>query len=104
VSDGCAPLACSLEAGARTSRVEEWRALVASSVRTLTSDATTVHLELDQSDAALLLAASLGQREKACCPFFDVSLHLTAETRTLSLRVPEGAEELLASFVAVLRS
>jgi hypothetical protein len=78
--------------------------LVASSVSTMSSDATRVRLVLDDSDAALLEAASLGQREKACCPFFEVSLELTAETRTLSLRVPEGAEEVLAAFVAMLRS
>jgi hypothetical protein len=104
VSDDCGPIACSLDAGVRSERVEEWRALVASSVSTMSSDATTVRLVLDESDAALLEAASLGQREKACCPFFEVSLELTAETRTLSLRVPEGAEEVLAAFVAMLRS
>jgi hypothetical protein len=102
--DDCGPIACSLDAGALTERVEEWRALVASSVRTFTSDATTVRLVLDESDAALLRAATLGQREKACCPFFEVSVDLAAETRTLSLRVPEGAEEVLATFVALLRS
>jgi hypothetical protein len=104
VSDDCGPIACSLDAGVRSERVEEWRAMVASSVSTMSSDATTVRLVLDESDAALLEAASLGQREKACCPFFEVSLELTAETRTLSLRVPEGAEEVLAAFVAMLRS
>jgi hypothetical protein len=104
VSDDCGPIACSLDAGARTERMEEWRALVTSSVRALTSDATTVRLVLDGSDAALLRATSLGQREKACCPFFDVSVDLAADTRTLSLRVPEGVEEVLATFVAGLRS
>jgi hypothetical protein len=104
VSDDDAPIACSLDAGALTERVEEWRALVGSSVRTLSADATTVRLELEGSDGALLRAAALGQREKACCPFFDVSVVLGAETRTLSLRVPEGAEEVLATFVALLRS
>ena len=104
MSDDCGPIACSLDAGARSERVEEWRALVASSVSTMSSDATSVRLVLDESDAALLEAASLGQREKACCAFFEVSLDLTAETRTLSLRVPEGAEEVLAAFVAMLRS
>ncbi len=104
MTDDCGPIACSLDAGALTDRVEEWRALVASSTRTLTADATSVRLVLDGSDAALVRAVSLGQREKACCPFFDVSLDLAADTRTLSLRVPEGAEEVLATFVAMLRS
>ena len=60
-------------------RVEEWQALVASSVRTLEADATTVRLVLDGSDDALLRAAALGQLEKACCPFFDVSIDLAAD-------------------------
>ena len=104
MSDDCGPIACSLDAGARTEREEEWRALMASSVRTLSADATTARLVLDGSDAALLEASALGQREKACCPFFDVSVDLAADACTLSLRVPEGAEEVLATFVAMLRS
>jgi hypothetical protein len=104
VSDSGEPIACSLDATALTERVEEWRALVASSVRTIAADDNTVRLVLDGSDAALLRAAALGQSEKACCPFFDVSVDLAAETRTLSLRVPPGAEEVLATFVDLLRS
>ena len=104
MSDDCAPIACSLDAGELTERMEEWRALVASSVRTLESDATTVRLVLDGSDGALLRAAALGQREKACCPFFDVSIDLAADARTLTLGVPDGAEEVLATFVAMLRA
>ncbi len=104
MSDDDRPIACSLNAGALNERVGEWRALVASSVVTLTSDPTTVRLVLDGSDGALLEAAALGQREKACCPFFDVSIDLAAGARTLSLRVPQGAEEVLATFVAMLKS
>jgi len=104
VSDDSSPIACSLDAEGLTGRVEEWRALVASSVRTLETDATAVRMALDGSDSALLEAAALGQREKACCPFFDVSIDLAAGARTLTLRVPEGAEEVLATFVAMLRA
>jgi hypothetical protein len=103
VSADGTPIACSLDAESLTERVDEWRALVASSVRTLESDPTSVRLTLDGADGALLEAAALGQREKACCPFFDVSIDLGADVRTLSLRVPEGAEEVLATFVAMLR-
>ena len=104
MSESGEPIACNLDSEALTERVDEWRALVASSVRTIAADATSVRLELDGSDAALLRASALGQREKACCPFFEVTVDLAAETRTLSLRVPEGAEAVLTNFVELLRS
>jgi MerR family transcriptional regulator, copper efflux regulator len=104
VSDACQPIACSLTAEGLAERVEEWRALVASSVQTLESEATVVRMVLDGSDTALLAAAALGQREKACCDFFDVSIDLGSDVRTLTLRVPDGADEVLASFVAMLRA
>jgi hypothetical protein len=98
------PIACTLDAGALTERVDEWRALVASSVVSLEADATSVRLVLDDSDAALTAAASLGQREKQCCAFFDVGIELGPDERALYLRVPPGAEEAIAEFVALLRS
>jgi hypothetical protein len=104
VSDDCSPIACSLDAGEFSDRIGQWQALVASSVRTLEADATTVRLELDGSDDALLAAVALGRLEKACCPFFDVSIDLAADACTLTLAVPDGAEDVLASFVAVLRA
>lgn len=96
------PIACSLDAGALVERVGEWRDLVASSVVTLRAEATAVHMVLDDSESALLAAASLGQREKQCCAFFDVAIDIGTEHRTLSLSVPAGAEEAMATFVALL--
>ncbi|HEY1652668.1 MAG TPA: hypothetical protein VGG09_12360 [Acidimicrobiales bacterium] len=105
-ADPCAdaPIACSLDAGALGERIEEWRALVASSVVSVDAEPTAVHLVLDPSDAALVAAVGLAQREKQCCPFFGVAVDIGAESRTLSLCVPDGAEEVLATFVAALRS
>ena len=96
------PVACSLDAGSLADRVEEWRALVATSVVTVEAEPTVVHLVLESSEVALVAAADLAQREKQCCPFFDVAIDIGAQRRTLSLRVPEGAEEVMATFVAVL--
>ena len=104
MSTDCGPIACSLEAGALTERIGQWQALVAGSVSTLEVQATTVRMVLDGSDGALLRAAALGQLEKACCPFFDISIDLAADACTLRLGVPEGAEEVLAAFVAMLRA
>ncbi len=96
------PIACTLDAGSLADRAGEWRSFVTSSVVALEADATTVRMVLADSPSALATAASLGQREKQCCAFFDVSLQLEAERRTLVLAVPEGAEDALAAFVTLL--
>ncbi|HWD53789.1 MAG TPA: hypothetical protein VG346_01650 [Acidimicrobiales bacterium] len=98
------PIACSLDTGALADRVGEWRALVASSVVSVVVVPTAVYLVLDPSDASLLAAVALAQREKQCCPFFAVAVDIGADHRTLSLTVPDGAEEAMAAFVAALRS
>jgi hypothetical protein len=98
------PIACSLDAAALADRVDEWRALVASSVVSVVAEPTIVHLALASSDAALVAAVGLAQREKQCCPFFGVAVDIGADHRTLSISVPEGAEEAMATFVAALRS
>ena len=103
--DPCAiTIACSLQLGALAERIDDWRALVASSVVSMRSEPADVHLVLDNSDRALVTAAALAQREKRCCPFFDVRIEVGADRHTLHLSVPEGAEEAMASFVAMLRS
>ena len=96
------PIACSLDAVSLGERADEWRALVASSVTSLQSEDTAVRLVLRESEAALTAAVALAQREKQCCPFFDVSVVLEADRRTLVMAVPDGAEEVLAAFVALL--
>jgi len=97
-----ASIACSLDAGSMSQRVDEWRAFVATSVSAVVATRTSVRMTLDDSDTALAAAASLGAREKACCPFFDVVIDIGARQRTLSLRAPPGAEEAMASLVAML--
>lgn len=96
------PIACSLDATSLGERAGEWRALVASSVVSVQAADTAVRLELRDSDAALTAAVDLAQQEKRCCAFFDVSLVLEADRRTLVFAVPGGAEEVLASFVRLI--
>jgi hypothetical protein len=99
---GSVPIACSLDAASLGERADEWRALVASSVTSVEVDERVVRLELRDSNAALTTAVALAQREKECCPFFDVSLALEADRRTLLLAVPEGAQDVLAAFVDLI--
>jgi hypothetical protein len=98
------PVACALDGPSLAGRLEEWRALVASSTVSLDADATSVRLVLDGSDVVLAAAASLGQREKQCCPFFEVGIELGPDARTLYLRVPPEAAGAMAAFVEMLRS
>ena len=100
-SDG-PPIACNLDPETLGERAGEWRALVAWSVVSVEVGATAVRLVLRDAEADLTSAVALAQREKECCPFFDVSLELEADRRTLVLAVPDGAEETLAAFVALL--
>jgi hypothetical protein len=95
-------IACSLDAWALGSRAEEWRSLVAWSVTSVEVDGRAVRLVLRDSEADLTAAVALAQREKECCPFFDVSVTIEADVRTLVLAVPEGAEDMLAAFVDLL--
>jgi MerR family transcriptional regulator, copper efflux regulator len=96
------PIACSLDAGSFADRVDEWRALVTASVVKVEAEPTGVSLVLEASGTAMVAAVELAQREKQCCPFFDVTLEIGAEQYTLTLRVPDGAEEAMATFVAMV--
>jgi hypothetical protein len=42
----------------------------------------------------------LAQREKACCPFFEFSLDIGAESLCLRLRVPDDAAPVLDGLLA----
>ena len=98
------PIACSLDATSLAERLDEWRSLLASAVVSVEAHATSVRMVLDESEAALVAAASLGQREKQCCAFFEVAIELGPESRALTLRVPAGAETVLAEFVTSVTS
>jgi hypothetical protein len=98
------PIACTLEAGSLAERAREWRSFVTSCVVEVEAGATKMRMVLADTPTALAMAASLGQREKRCCEFFDVSIELEAERRSLVLRVPAGAEEAMATFAALLTS
>ena len=97
------PIACTLDSESLIVRSDEWRQFVASSVVAVETDDTTVRLVLNDSEAALVAAASLGAREKACCAFFEVDIELDADRRVLRLSVPVGAEEALATFLDLFR-
>jgi hypothetical protein len=117
-ADAIPAIACSLDTRSLADRVDEWHALLATAVASVEVRSSalganapggdgrsrSVRLVLHPSEQALVSAASLGQREKQCCAFFDVAIEIEADRRSLVLSVPPGAEEALASFVALLTS
>ncbi len=96
------PIACDLDAGrsrpgstnGESWSRRQWRRSRRARPRYGSYSSTPTH--------ALTAAASLGQREKQCCPFFEVSIDIGTEEYALVLGVADGAEEALASFVAML--
>jgi hypothetical protein len=100
--DDQVPIACDLDAGSFSERVAEWRAFVASDVTSVQAGRRSVRLTLRPTEHALVAAGGLGQREKQCCAFFDVSIELGPSERTLVLSVPAGAEDALSEFVSLL--
>ncbi len=95
-------IACSLDAGSLEQRISEWRDLVSRAVDSVEAGPSSVRLVLQDRDDALLAAVSLGQREKRCCAFFEVSIELGPDKRVLVLRVPDGAEEALTQFMVAV--
>ena len=96
------PIACSLDAGTLTERIDEWRELVASSVVDVVADATSVRLELrDYRGRAGRRGVTRSARD-AVLRLLRVAIELGSDRRTLTLRVPDGAEQAMATFVALL--
>ena len=84
------PIACSSTPTGLADRVEEWRALVAASVVSVATEPDRRAPGAGGSEPALVSAASLAQREKECCPFFDVHIDIEADRRTLVLSRARG--------------
>jgi hypothetical protein len=101
-ADANVPIACTLDAGRLPERVAEWQAFTRRSVLQVERDAHGARLLLANGDDVLVAAASLAQREKECCAFFDFALLLEPEARWLRVTVPAQADAVLASFLEML--
>ncbi len=96
------PIACTLSPGQQADRVAEWEAFGRTAVTGVEVRGAVARFHLDRTDEVLLAAASLSQREKECCGFFEFTIELDAGDRWLVARVPPGAEEVLAGFAGLL--
>jgi MerR family transcriptional regulator, copper efflux regulator len=90
-----APVACTLDSGALPQRIEDWRSVLASAtVRTTTTDGA-LRIEFGNGfDVARL--ATLVVEEQDCCSFFSFALTVDARGVALEVRVPAGADEVVA--------
>jgi hypothetical protein len=96
------PIACTLNASDVPARLDEWRAFARQWVLEGETRTAAARFRLAPGDEALAAAASLAQREKECCAFFDFAISIDAHDRWLSVTVPSGAEQTLADFAAML--
>jgi hypothetical protein len=101
-ADADIPIACTLDVGTLTERLAEWQAFATASVRRVERHATSARMLLAAGDHVLVAAASLAQREKQCCAFFDFTVVLESEERWLTVSVPARAADTLSSFVEML--
>ncbi len=99
------PVACSLTPESAADRVQEWRTFFAEWIHAAEkANDRELRLRLDTSEKALLVAADLAEREKACCGFFDFSIELQPDERWLVIRVPHDAAGVLRDIVSLLPS
>jgi hypothetical protein len=97
------PLACSLTADDANARVEEWRQFLKHCVVEIDRSDRSACLRIKEGDDALVAAANLARREKACCPFFEFRLVLVIEAVWLEIDAPEEAAATLDGLVALQR-
>ncbi len=99
-----APITCTLTAADLPARIVEWQEFYRTSVTEVQQTTPiAVRLRLEGSDETLVVVASLAQREKECCAFFEFAIMLEPTARWLTISVPAGAEVVLADFTAMLR-
>jgi hypothetical protein len=93
------PIACQLDRTDARRQFGEWQRLMERPTVTVRrASATELELGLAEGPEGLADVVDLARREKACCPFFDFTLRIGADTVTLVLSVPDEAIAVLDGF------
>ena len=96
------PIACTLDAGAATDRMDEWRHTLRTSVMAVTRTAPgRIELRLVDGPTAAGRLVDLARREKACCRFFTFTVEIDAEGATMVVEVPGDAVAVLDDLAAL---
>ena len=88
-----APVACSLTADDVGDRAVQWHSALTDAVR----EPVTGGLRLTVPVERLTAVAELAAAEHACCPFFDIRLHLEGPRLHLQVLAPAEGQEMLAA-------
>ena len=96
------PIACTLTADAIDDRREEWRAVFSTMVEKVERRENQATLTLSRGPDVLLTVADLAEREKACCAFFEFSIHLEGIDALLLIEVPAEADPMLTGLLSLL--
>jgi hypothetical protein len=97
------PIACSLDAADRSSKLAEMKALGESGLESVeASDSRAILAFRDAPGIADRLAAVV-EAESDCCPFLTMSVLSQDDRLVLSIDAPDGAAAVLAELVAAFR-
>lgn len=103
---GEAPIACTLDVGELSTRLDQWTALLADKQDLL--GGVTARRALDDGlrlefgpDADVAELARLAAAEQGCCRFFAFTLTLDARGIALEVRAPADAQPVLAALFGV---
>ena len=96
------PIVCSLSSTDLAERVDERKDFFTTTVEAVERAYGSVRLRLARSEPALAAAASLAEREKECCAFFEFSLELGTDGWWLRIAVPSEAQAILDELVSLV--
>lgn len=90
------PIACSLGADERSTRLDELSAMGKDALLSVSPGGA---LGFRRNDTTRERLEAIIAAESQCCPFLSFALHETADELVLSISAPEGAEPLAADLV-----
>jgi MerR family transcriptional regulator, copper efflux regulator len=93
---GSKPVACTLNGGDYTMRVQQWRDLLSGAPRTEVDGGVRATL----ATSALEQAAALAAAEQRCCAFYRFRIDLDGPTFDLTITAPAEAIDLLADLLS----
>lgn len=93
----CPPIACSLDGGQYSDRVERWRQMLGNAPR-MRAAGGGVTVQLPVARAGELVDLVVAEQE--CCPFFDFQLTFAAAHVELTAHAPDTAEHLVDALFA----
>jgi hypothetical protein len=94
------PIACSLSAADRSSRLAEMSAIGRSALRGAETTARHARLRFRAGSGTRARLAAIVVAEAECCAFLDMTLREKTEVIELTINAPAGAEPALEELVA----